>query len=67
MSFMLHPSRPNGFVFSAVAKGLGINRTAVNPAWECKSYPKNIAFFKTGDVTLPELLASRQADACKSL
>lgn len=59
MSFMLHPSRLNGFVFTAVAKGLGINRTAVNPAWECKSYPKNITYFKTGDVPLQELLVSR--------
>ena len=56
---MLHPSRPNGFVFSAVAKGLGINQTAVNPAWECKSYPKNILYFKTGDVTQQERLRPR--------
>ena len=65
MSFMLHPSRPNGVVFSAVAKGLGINQTTVNPVWECKSYSKNITYFKAGDVTLQELRVSRQAEACK--
>ena len=43
---MLHPSRPNGIAFTAVAKGLGINQTAVNPLWETPSYTPANPIFK---------------------
>lgn len=56
--FHVAPFQAERVRFLRRAKGLGINQTAVNPAWECKSYPKNILYFKTGDVTRQERLIS---------
>jgi hypothetical protein len=52
MSFMLHPSRQNCFVSTAVAKGLGINNPAVNPMWEAISYSPDRAEFKRNTLCL---------------
>lgn len=57
--FHVAPFQAERVRFLRRAKGLGINQTAVNPAWECKSYPKNLIYFKTGDVTQQERLRPR--------
>jgi hypothetical protein len=44
---MMHPSRQNGISITAVAKGLGINQTAANPAWEPPSYSPDTSKFNS--------------------
>lgn len=41
----MHPSRRNRFLLTTVAKGPGIDQTAVNPKWEPLSYSPDKAEF----------------------
>jgi len=51
MSFMMHPSRQNFVLVTAVAKGLGLKRTTVKVKWEHISYSWKMTNFNRGGPT----------------
>ena len=53
MSFMVHPSKQNCSLLTAVAEGLGMNQAAVNPVWEPSSYSHDTANFNRKTIRTP--------------
>ena len=50
---MVHPSKQNCSLLTAVAEGLGMNQAAVNPVWEPSSYSPDTANINRKTIRTP--------------